>query len=415
MLEKKKLARERIQESIRTKKENRARFAKYYNANKEKFNQRRRVAYTQKKQVSNNVSFTEEHRIYQKRKPQCYPQSQSATFTHREEKRRAVKKAKSCLPSTPEKRAEVVVALNESPTTRPILESCGILNSVEAQSDVLVGRAVMADVSQAVSAMKKKRSKDNCTAVKVGCALLCGQNVTSTRLKSKVSKKVDLPRRRLALANQHRQSVLENKLRWLDCSRKTRSDAISEATKKLIYEFWASPDVSRPTGNKKDELRERVGPNDYMTHAKQILEMSQTEVYLQFKSKYPEIKIGQRVFEKCKPFFVKPTSAEDRVSCCCRTHVEARMLFNDCMKFRRAVLSQQQFTAEGPQPEVYTHLSDLVNETLCQKEEEEIYHQKKCLHRECGNCGVDKLRLLPEEIDESEQAPSVKWERYIQV
>ena len=135
-----------------------------------------------------------------------------------------------------------------------------------------------------------------------------------------------------------------------------------------------------------------MGPNDYMTHAKQILEMSQTEIYLQFKSKYPEIKIGQRVFKKCKPFFAKPSSAEDRVSCCCRTHVEARMLFNDCTKFRRAVLSQQQFTAEGPQPEVNTHLSDHVNETLCQKEKEEITKVSK-LHLSSGK-GIYKYKLL---------------------
>ena len=120
-------------------------------------------------------------------------------------KMKSCKKAKSCLPSTPEKRAEIVVALNESPTTRPTLESRGLLNSVEPQSDVVVGRVVMADVSQAVSSMKKKRSKDNCTAVKVRFALLCGQSVISTWLKTKVSKKVDIPCCLLALANQHRQ------------------------------------------------------------------------------------------------------------------------------------------------------------------------------------------------------------------
>ena len=126
---------------------------------------------------------------------------------------------------------------------------------------------------------------------------------------------------------QHRKSALNQSLRWLDVSRKTRSDAISDDTKQLAYDFWASPYISRPKGNK-DIFGERVVANTYLTHEKQLLDKSQTEVYLKFKKKYPEIKIGQRTFKKCKPFFLKPAKEEDRVSCCCRTHVEARMVFN---------------------------------------------------------------------------------------
>ena len=81
-------------------------------------------------------------------------------------------KVKSVLPSTPEKRADIVQSLNQSPTTRVILESRPILSSEEAKQDMQVGRAILSDVSSAVSAVKRQRTKDTTTAVKVGLAKL---------------------------------------------------------------------------------------------------------------------------------------------------------------------------------------------------------------------------------------------------
>ena len=121
----------------------------------------------------------------------------------------------------------------------------------------------------------------------MGLAFLCGDKVTSSHLKSAVAERLDISSRRLSQVAQHRHSVLTKNLRWLDVTRKTRSDAISGDTKKLAYEFWASPEISRPTGNKKDIVRERVAGKTYMSHAKQFLDKSQTEVYLEFKNKYP--------------------------------------------------------------------------------------------------------------------------------
>ena len=82
---------------------------------------------------------------------------------------------------------------------------------------------------------------------------------------------------------------------------------------------------------KKGVMGERVASNACIFHEKELLERSQSEVYLEFKQKYPELKIGQRTFEKCKPFFVKQAREQDRVLCCCRTHVETRMLFQNVL------------------------------------------------------------------------------------
>ena len=50
---------------------------------------------------------------------------------------------------------------------------------------------------------------------------------------------------------------------WTNTSRKTRCDALSDDLKKTIYDFWISPENARPTANKKDIKRVRLGPKLY--------------------------------------------------------------------------------------------------------------------------------------------------------
>ena len=90
-----------------------------------------------------------------------------------------------------------------------------------------------------------------------------------------------------------------------------------------MYDFWLSPDISHPTGNKSDIKRERLGPNIYPLHMTQVLEKTQTEAYIDFVAKYPDIKFGQRTLDKLKPFFVRPASEKDRNTCCCRYHISS--------------------------------------------------------------------------------------------
>ena len=120
--------------------------------------------------------------------------------------------------------------------------------------------------------------------------------------------------------------------------------------------------------------------------------------------------MGQRSFEKCKPFFVTPPREQDRNSCCCRVHVEMRMIFQVCMAYRKSLLEKDP-TREGVYP-LYTHLNDLVNVTLCEKEDGERLHRLCCLCRECDNCGVNKLPLMAEELDVSETTVKLKWQAY---
>ena len=129
----------------------------------------------------------------------------------------------------------------------------------------------------------------------------------------------------------------------------------------------------------------------------------QTEAYVEFKAKHPEVKMGQRSFETCKPFFVMAPRNQDKITCCCRLHVETRMVFQSCIKFRRSVI------AKNGQDE---HLNDMVNKTMCPKAESNSYHRKECVHRECDRCGVNNRELLNEEKDVSHNAPLVTWQKF---
>ena len=120
-----------------------------------------------------------------------------------------------------------------------------------------------------------------------------------------------------------------------------------------------------------------------------ILEKSQTDVFLDFKKTYPGIKICQRSFERCKPYYVQAVRPKDRQTCVCTYmyHIEAKTLFSSCMNFRKTVLTDKIPEVQQSTP-VYEHLNDIIKSTLCPTEDEPLM---KCLNRNCNDCGVGKF------------------------
>lgn len=56
---------------------------------------------------------------------------------------------------------------------------------------------------------------------------------------------------------------------------------------------------------------------------------------------------------------------------------------------------------------VYDYISDLVDVTLCNKEDH--VPNISCLKRDCGEYGINKLELLTEKTDDLDTAQLVKW------
>ena len=97
--------------------------------------------------------------------------------------------------------------------------------------------------------------------------------------------------------------------------------------------FLPTGHMNRSTGDKKD-IGKRIGNHQYISHVKHVLDKTQTEAFLEFKVQYPGVEIKQKL-ESLKPFFVRATIEKDRRLCLCRKHVEAQIVFKDCLNFRK--------------------------------------------------------------------------------
>ena len=87
-----------------------------------------------------------------------------------------------------------------------------------------------------------------------------------------------------------------------------------EAVKGLVQTFWH--DNTRPSSNMKDVLKHCMGSRNTEPHVKHYLDMKQTQLFEMFKVSHVEIRLGQRSFEKCNPWYVRINTI--RNTCCCR-------------------------------------------------------------------------------------------------
>ena len=332
------------------------------------------------------------------------PTSLANKFVHRSTKIRAIDRIKKALPKSPNKR---VLALKSylstrSPTVKKTLGT--ILSSTKSDKEFYEN--VVDDIKTVVKSVKNKRSKDALATMQVIVASVSGENITRTKCVKRLSDELELPVKRVIGGKQIRTKVLRSeKSCWSFTQRKTRHDSVPDTLKHKIYDFWTLPGISRPTGNKSDMKRSRLGPKVYACHMVHVLEKTQTEVYKSFKKQNPEIKISQIQFEKYRPFYVRAVREKDRNTCMCRYHVEMRILFRHIQTYRSSLIENGKIN--NPSIE-FDCLSDVIDSTLCNMK------SKDCFDRNCKNCGVRQLKsqIVPEELDQSDAAPKVIWERF---
>ena len=90
-------------------------------------------------------------------------------------------------------------------------------------------------------------------------ASVSGENISEIRSKSKLARRLGVSIKTISRGHRIRTKILKSsKSCWEYAQRKSRSDAITDKLKEVIYNFWTSSQVSRPTGNKKDAKRHRI-------------------------------------------------------------------------------------------------------------------------------------------------------------
>lgn len=328
-----------------------------------------------------------------------------AVFKSRMAKKRAVDKSRKALPATPSKKVEVVEKLVQSPQTRKALQKKGLIKSPEEEKEMEALRAITTDLSSGIKHLKRNNKNEGRAAFGAMKSLAFGETVKEKRLTSTVSKLVSLDRRSVSRGIKRRFEVLKgDEPSWLLTKRKPRVDSLSEEVKNSVCLYWTF-EASRPTGDKKDIIKKRIGPKLYIEHAKHVLEQTQSEAYFNFRAANPEVKISQRKFEGLKPYFVKGAKERDRRSCLCRKHEEGRIVFSECLKFRKNALNENS-TLEIQVP---ASLNEAVEMTLCPKPEGSDFHRLSCIDRSCEECGTHLFKLLPEE--QSEEG-TTKWKRF---
>ena len=112
-----------------------------------------------------------------------------------------------------------------------------------------------------------------------------------------------------------------SKRNWEIIFRTPHCDRIDDRIKDLVISFWN--DNTCPSSNNRDVLRYRVKANHYEHHTKHWLDITQHELYVSFCNEHPNVKFGQTLFEKLKPYFVRSNKVFE--ICCCCHHIEFDM------------------------------------------------------------------------------------------
>lgn len=366
------------------------------------------------KDILRKIRKSELMRIY--RTKQTQQQTHTAyTFKTRMEKSRAIKKLKMSLPDTPKRRVSTIAAYlsahkqTQSPTIKT-LEVMNIVRSPEDHDNDNMHKDVVEDIKHVLESTKRLRSTESNLTRKLIFAAVSGENVQEGKRKGKLANKLGVKRVNIAAGSRVRTRILTSeKSCWKLTEKKNRNNNIPNDHKRLAYNFWLSKGVSRPTANKKDIKRERLDSHVFVSHMIHILEKSQTEAYNEFCTAHPHVKMSQRTFERLKPFFVRPVRQGDRNTCLCRYHVEFKSVFESCMKQRKTILDLKNDGILSAKYPVYQRMNEAVQPTLCKTSVEQEHHKMECINRNCENCGIHGLLLLPEE---TAKEGCVEWEKF---
>lgn len=152
--------------------------------------------------------------------------------------------------------------------------------------------------------------------------------------------------------------------------------------------FWN--DNTRPSSNSRDVIKQRIGPDRYDLHVKHWIDTTKHELYVLFTKTNPHIKIGQTMFERLRPYYVKLNKVFE--TCCCRYHIEFDLYYQVFRKIRE--------DNDGYENAPPKRTSPFIASILCDKSDDNATGQINCIRGICGTCGdLAKLPLRDEDTN----------------
>lgn len=205
--------------------------------------------------------------------------------------------------------------------------------------------------------------------------------IRNYQFKSRNSKKFSIRRDSLDIEGQ------KEKL-WAFGGRLPRKDMkLVEAVKGLVQAFWY--DNTRHSSNTSDVLKNWKGSRNHELHIKHYLYMTQTQLYEMFTVSHPELRLGQRSFEKSKPWYVRINTI--RNTYCCRYHVEFEYYYNMFLHIHWFLHPNHVHECSSiPQPISSRYFLHTI---MCLRRDTQAYYAKKCLDGTCRRIRIIHLRI----------------------
>ncbi|XP_052214888.1 uncharacterized protein LOC127833585 [Dreissena polymorpha] len=277
-------------------------------------------------------------------------------------KQRAYRLKKN-IPKTPEKFAQVMghILLNSTPRQKTCLRRIGISSSPRKEEAYRYSKSII----ETIRSIKEKRQQ-KWLAVK-RCLITSIKSTRKARNYKKMSEATGLSYRALKKYTHDDLSDLTS------YQRKRRQDCLTEETIEQVkshYEASASfvPDIKA------------VSKKTFKSQ--KVLDRPLARIYESFKSKHPDIDISQSKFSTLRPANVK-------------TSKHQRLYQSMCEYCTNSKLKMQAINTVSERLQIQDcklrEIDDFVDLTTCKKMEGSEYHEKKCLTRDCDDCGVDGL------------------------
>ena len=264
---------------------------------------------------------------------------------------------------------------------------------------------VTENISNALSSFGKSRKVDIRAARRaITTAVVTPRTSTKHQIVATMSKLLHVSRKTLHKYTKFRVRIDENDEAtcWAFICRQPYRDRLPENVREQVIEFWDRH--SRAIPDQKHVLRKRLSKGVYAEHCKHVMEMTGVALFEEFQETNPHVKIAISMFNKLKPWYIKPNTIRD--TCCCRYHVDFEYHYDTFID-----LYKRHWNGEQPPPTV----RDFISMILCKRNPGEMFYSKKCVDGICPECGDLALFHRNFHVDLTQSGLSditVTWKRY---
>ncbi|KAK7102691.1 uncharacterized protein [Littorina saxatilis] len=305
-------------------------------------------------------------------------------YQNRNTKYKAVSKVRNSMPESPAKYAAVVDSLAriKSPRKRAALTDLGFL-ATKSKKQLQFSNNIEEELKDICQNLKSSRTKKNRQRRAVACKVLMKSRTGSL---SHLRKKFGVSWQFLV------KNVSKNDDDDDDDDRKKRKDALPQETCEAVQKFFSRGDISREDPSSSSVNAKTQEPSRFM-------EKTLKEAHVQFQQETNR-RFSFSKFASLRPKRTKTVKYNRLKTCLCEYCANVEMKKEAVNKL---------LTKHGHHDKLLGTKYDVADMTLCDKNQCQHFHKKKCIDRSCTECGVAKLRRHLQDVLDSHADAPVSW------